>query len=309
LICVTGAAGYIGSHSAWALAEGGEALRAFVRPTTDDEETGFFQQLGAEVVEGEATDPEALGRALKGCRAVLHCVGGIQPSRPGDFHGLHEGPAEALADAGRATDLELVVLVSAVGSRHEADNAYHQSKARAEEILRAGPWTTTVVRPSLVYGQAGGLRESKLMTRLESFFRRGRPLPLPQGGRALIQPLFVGDLARALALSTSKALAAGQTVELGGPERMTLREWVERVAMALGLKPRLVPLPLIASLAAAAVAEKLSASPPITVDQVRVMAQNFIAPLDSVQGTYGFAPATPAEGLRRTYGPKPEPDQ
>lgn len=307
MILVTGAGGYIGSHASLALAESGQTLRGFLRPTAADEARAFLRGLGAELFEGDASDREALKGALKGCRAALHCVGGIQPARPGDFRSLHEGPAEALAQAALESGLEHVVLVSALGARPEADNAYHRSKAHAEETLRAGPWTTTVVRPSLVYGRAGGLKDSKLMARMEAFFRKARPLPLAGGGRNLIQPLFVADLALALALSASKGVAAGRTLDLGGPERMTLRQWAGRVAEALGVKPRLLPLPLPlkAALAAAALAERFSASPPITVDQLRAMTQNFLAPLDGFQEAYGFAPATPAEGLRRTYGPRP----
>lgn len=302
MIGLTGAAGYVGSHAASALAELGVPLRVLVRPTTEPEALAFIQSLGAEIVLDRVEDPRAVERAFAGCRAVLHCVGGIQPPRPGDFHSLHEGPAGALAEAAQATGLERIVLVSAIGTALDADNAYHRSKARAEAILRAGASTTIIVRPSLVYGRAGGLGDSKFMVRLADRLRGGLPLPLPVGGRSLIQPLFVGDLARALALSAAEGMGgSGDPIELGGPERMTLRAWVERLGEVLGIRPRLIPLPRAAAVALAAVAERVASDPPITVDQVRVMGHNFVAPLDGVEATYGFLPLRTAEGLERTY--------
>ncbi|MFQ6672133.1 MAG: NAD(P)H-binding protein, partial [Candidatus Tectimicrobiota bacterium] len=286
MIGVTGATGYIGSHAAAVLAEGGSALRALVRPPVGPEEQVVLQSLGAAVVPGEAADPEAMERACAGCRAVLHCVGGIQPPRPGDFHSLHEGPAEALARAAHRTGLERIVLVSVVGTTLEADNAYHRSKARAEAILASAAQTVTIVRPSLVYGRAGGLRDSKLMARLAAHLRAGRPLPLPSGGQSFVQPLFVGDLARALALSTAEGVGAGRTLELGGPERMTLRAWMERLAAVLGVRPRLFRLPRPFAVALATCVERVASSPPISVDQVRVMGHNLVAPLDGIEATY-----------------------
>ena len=303
MICITGAAGYIGSHAAESLAERGASLKALIRPKTAAGERAFLEALGAEVVLGEADDKEAVERSLEGCRAVLHCVGGIQPARPGDFRSLHEGPAEALAAAAERRGIERIVLVSAVGTGPKAESAYHRTKARAEEILGSCGAETIIVRPSLVYGRAGGLRDSKLMVRLSGYLTDGRPLPLTGGGRALIQPLFVGDLALALAASAADGIGAGRTVELGGPERMTLRAWVEMLASALGVRPRIVSLPRAVALAAAFAMERTSATPLITVDQVRVMSDNFIAPIDGLEATYGIAPTTPEAGLKRTYGP------
>ncbi len=105
-----------------------------------------------------------------------------------------------------------------------------------------------------------------------------------------------------MALSAAEDVGAGRTIELGGPERITLRAWVERLAALLGVRPRSLPLPRAAALAIAACAERLASTPPITVDQVRVMGHNLIAPLDGIEATYEFAPTTPADGLERTYG-------
>ena len=208
---------------------------------------------------------------------------------------------KALAEAAQRTGVESIVLVSVVGTALEADTAYHRTKARAEEILRSGAWETTVVRPSLVYGRSGGLRDSKFMVRLAAHLHSGRPFPLPGGGRSLVQPIFVDDLSRALTQSAVEGVGAGRIVEVGGPERMTLRAWVERLAAVLGVRPRLLPLPQAIGLALAACAERLSSTPPITVDQVRLMGHNFIAPLDGIEATYGFAPTKPAEGLEKSY--------
>lgn len=302
VILVTGASGYIGSHATKTAAGGGEPVRAFVRPGTGSEELAFLRSLGAEVAFGEAEDPEAVSKALAGCRAVIHCVGGIQPSRRGDFRSLHQGPAEALAQAASQEGPERIVLVSAVGVSPGAASAYHRTKARAEEILREAFPQTAIVRPSLVYGHSGGLRDSKLMVRLTTYLRGRKPLPLAGGGLALVQPLFVGDLARALVLSAAEGVAAGGLVELGGPERMTLLAWVERVAEVLGVKARIIPLPVSFALLGAALVERFVKEPPMTVDQVRVMGHNFIAPLEGVEANFGFAPLTPAEGLKLSYG-------
>lgn len=302
MILITGASGYIGSHAAKRAAEEGEPVRAFIRPGTGDEEVAFLRSLGAEVAFGQATEAEAVSEALAGCRDVIHCVGGIQPSRRGDFRSLHEGPAEALAEAASEAGIERMVLVSAIGAGPGAASAYHRSKARAEEILREAFPPTAIVRPSLVYGHTGGLRDSKLMVRLTTYLRSGKPMPLAGGGLALVQPLFVGDLARCLVASATKGVAAGEIVELGGPERMTLLAWVERVAEVIGVGARILPLPVSFSLIAAALAELLLKEPPMTVDQVRVMGHNFIAPLDGVEANFGFAPLTPAEGLKLSYG-------
>jgi NADH dehydrogenase len=301
LICITGAAGYIGSHTALRLAQRGQPIRALIRPETPSQARAFLESLGAELVAGDALDPEVLGRALAGCGSVIHCVGGIQPPRPGDFQALHEGPARALAEAARRAPIEHIVLVSALGTRPDAETNYHRSKALAEILLSHGPWTTTIVQASLVFGRKGGLKDSKLMVRLRSLLEARRPIVLPEGGKALIQPLFVDDLARALALCASEGIASGQTIELGGPRRLSLRSWIEMLGEVLGTKAKVVSLPRPLLLGIALALERFSSRPLITVDQLRLMVQNFTAPLDSLKSTFGLEPTELEEALRESY--------
>ena len=218
-VFVTGATGFIGSSVVPALRSAGHAVTALAR---------HGDVPDARTVRGGLFDPDALADGLGGATAVVHLVGIIaeQPGRGVTFDRIHDHGTAAVVAAARAAGVRRFVYVSAEGAAPDAASAYGRTKFAAEQHVRTSgiPWT--IFRPSLVHGPDGAF------TRQMAGWARGRSLPflfmpyfgagpLGLGHKYEVQPLFVDDLARAIAESITLPAATDQIIPVGGPERVT----------------------------------------------------------------------------------------
>ncbi|HWB45151.1 MAG TPA: NAD-dependent epimerase/dehydratase family protein, partial [Hyphomicrobiaceae bacterium] len=124
-----------------------------------------------------------------------------------------------------------------------------------------------IVRPSLVFGP-----EDQLFNRFAAMARFSPVLPLIGGGRTRMQPVYVGDVAAAIAAAADGRAKPGTVYELGGPEIVTFREILDRVQAWSGRRRLYLRLPFwLAKLAALATWPLPGGLRPLTVDQVRLL--------------------------------------
>jgi NADH dehydrogenase len=131
------------------------------------------------------------------------------------------------------------------------------------------------------------------------------------GGHTLFQPVFVGDVAQAIARTATDPACAGQTYELGGPAALSFRQLME-LLLAEIQRPRLLlplPWPVAAGLAglmdaADYVPSRLLGTPlpiPVTADQVRLLrADNVVSGQHPGLAELGIS-ATTLEAVLPTY--------
>jgi NADH dehydrogenase len=266
-VLITGANGNLGQALIRRLTRGSppnRAVRALVRSERAAAAVRALPEAEVEVV--DYADVDALARAAGGCDAIVHLVGILKESSTTSYRDAHEGTAAALATAARRSHCHRIVYVSILGSRIDSSNACLASKARAEAILLAPPLETTVLRVPMVIGGDDPATWA-LRTRAQA-----RVVPLVRGGRSLEQPIDADDVVEAIAAALARPQLAGQALDLAGPESLSRRDLILRAAALAGVPPpRFVPIPLAIVRAAAALAVRLSANPPITPAMLGVL--------------------------------------
>ena len=253
-ILLTGANGFIGSGIAAALEGAGHTVvRAVRRPREQD------LAAGVAVACDMARDVDAaVWRArLQGIEGVVNCAG-ILRERPGErFAQVHcEAPLalmRACADAG----VRRVVQISALGAPEDAE--FIASKHRFDAALAALPLDWTVLRPSVVYspdGAYGGTSLLRAMAVLPAV------IVLPGAGDQRLQPVALDDLARCVVACFADARAVGQIIEIGGPQALTMRDYLGAWRHWFGLPcARFLATPGWAVSLASAVGEWLGGGP------------------------------------------------
>lgn len=267
LIAVVGGSGFVGRHTVRALARRGFRVRAVVRRP---DLAGYLQPMGSvgqiHAVQGNVRYPDSIARALEGTDGVVNLVGILAKSGAQTFESIHVAGAKTVARAARDAGARRLAHVSAIGASTSAPGQYGRTKAQAEAaVLDAFP-EAVILRPSLIFGP-----EDNLFNRFAGMARAAPVLPLV-GGRTRFQPVYVGDVATAIANICEGAGKAGTVYELGGPEVLTFRALLDRTQEYAGRARGYVPLPFwLAKLMAALTAPLPNTMRPLTVDQVRML--------------------------------------
>ncbi|GEO99669.1 complex I NDUFA9 subunit family protein [Methylobacterium haplocladii] len=233
LVTVFGGSGFIGRHVVRALAKRGYRIRVAVRRP---DLALFLQPLGwvgqIVAVQANLRYPDSIRRAVENADVVINLVGILQESGSQSFSKLQTEGAGEIARAAAEVGAR-VVHVSALGADPASESRYAASKALGEaEVLKARP-DAIIFRPSLLFGPGDGFfnRFATLATLLPV-------LPLA-GGQTRFQPVFVGDVAEAIARAVDGKAEAGTVYELGGPEIGTLEHFV-RYMLDVTMRRRLV---------------------------------------------------------------------
>lgn len=250
-ILVTGGAGFLGRHVVARLLELGDDVLVLSR---DPARAAESLPPGVRCVAGDLTQPDALAPALAEHRpeAVIHCAAVVVNDSP-SLVGVNVGGARRLVEQLAAQDPPpRLVHVSTFAVEDTPSTEYSDSKLAAEEVVRGSGVPFVIARPTLIYGPGDSTNTPDLVARLASGTHW-----IPDGGRVRIQPVFVGDVAAALAECARRPGIEGRTYRLGGPEPISVHDYRAAVRDASGGSARLRALPL-AALALAAPLLKLA---------------------------------------------------
>ena len=219
-ILVTGAAGLVGRAAVAALLrQEVEHVRAVVR---DPGQVGGLRRLGAKVALLDATDPDGLAAAMAGVFTACSLTGSLWP-RPGeDPYAAVVDPARVFLAAARSAGVRRVVVCSpaAVGTPADPANPHLAAKAEVERMVAASGLEHAILRCTHVLGPGSRL--------VELFARDRAPVPVPGDGRQRVAPVWVGDVAEAIA-AADDAVELSATWSLAGPTRLTFDELVDAV--------------------------------------------------------------------------------
>ncbi len=274
LVTVFGGSGFVGRHLVRALARRGYRIRVAVRRP----DLAFhLQPLGGvgqiHAVQANLRFRDSVARAVQGADAVVNLVGILEESGRQRFDAVQAFGARAVAESAAAAGVARLIQMSAIGADAGSRSAYARTKAAGEAAAFAAKADALVFRPSIVFGP-----EDRFFNRFAMLARMLPVVPLV-GGSTRFQPVFVGDVAEAVARGVDGTLSGGAVYELGGPEVRTFRELVAYVLAVTGRKRVLLPLPFAAARVQAYVielADKLTLGllPDelvITRDQVRLL--------------------------------------
>jgi uncharacterized protein YbjT (DUF2867 family) len=267
LVTVFGGSGFVGRHVVRALARRGYRIRVAVRRP---DLAGFLQPIGGvgqiSFVQANLRYRQSVDRAVEGSDHVVNCVGILFESGRNNFDAVQDFGARAVAEAARAVGAKLT-HISAIGADEKSASSYARSKARGEAaIMRTVP-DAVILRPSIVFGPEDGF-----FNKFADMARFAPVLPLIGGGHTKFQPVYVADVAEAVARSVDGTIERGRTYELGGPEVLSFRQCLELVLRVTDRKNPLVTLPFgIASLIGSIASLVPLITPPLTADQVTLL--------------------------------------
>ena len=237
-LLVLGATGFVGSSVCEKLVERSGAADGRVRVATRLRNRARHLQLlpTVEIEDGDVHDDATLARMLRDTDAVINLVAILHGSEA-EFERVHVRLPQRLAAACRQAGVRRLVHVSAIGAAVDAPSRYLRSKGRGEAALRAAGLDLTVLRPSLIFGERDRLMN--LFASLQSIF----PVMPLAGASARFQPVWVDDVACAVARCLDTPATIGMTIECAGPRVYTLRELVELAGRWSGSRRPVLSLP------------------------------------------------------------------
>ena len=195
------------------LATQGFRIRAAVR---EPNLANFLLPMGdvgqIQTVAVNIADPKSIALALDGASDAINLVGILSESWSRKFKTIHVDGASAIANAAQAAGVKTLTHVSALGADPNSPSLYARTKAAGEAGVRDGLPGATIIRPSIIFGP-----EDSFFNRFANMARYVPALPLIGGGATRYQPVFVGDIAEAIACILAKSILGGTIYELGGP--------------------------------------------------------------------------------------------
>jgi len=265
LVTIFGGSGFVGRYVVRALVNRGYRVRVAVRRP---DLAGFLQPLGnvgqIQLVQANLRYRKSVDAAVKGSDVVINLVGILAESGRQKFDSVQVFGARAVAEATRAEKAKLIHM-SAIGADSESSSAYGETKGKGEEAVLEVMKDVTIMRPSIIFGQ-----EDDFFNRFGAMARFAPALPLIGGGTTKFQPVYVGDVAEAIALGVDGKLAKGKAYELGGPKILSFRECLELLLKEVGRNKILISLPwFVAGMMGKALGWLPGA--PITSDQVEML--------------------------------------
>lgn len=290
LVTVFGGSGFIGTQAVRQLAKAGWRIRVAVRNPNLAYRMRMHGDVGQiDLVQANIRNRASVARALDGATAAVNLVGVLYEGGRQGFQAIHAMGAKTVAEVAREQGVGRLVQMSALGADAESASKYARTKAEGEIAARAVYADAVVVRPSIVFGP-----DDHFFNRFAAMASVSPVLPLIGGGATRFQPVFVGDVGKAVALAATTDEAAGQTYELGGSAVFTFRQLMEMMLAETARRRFLAPVPFPIAGALGAVGDLVAGilPPPVTSDQVELLKTDNV-----VSGAY---PGLPELGLTPT---------
>lgn len=242
LITVFGGSGFLGKYVIRELVKEGWRIRVPVRRPHTAQELKVIGNVGqVQLVQANLRYEDSVKQAVAGSDAVINLVALLFEEGKQSFESLHVQGAATLAKAAAAQGISNFVQVSAIGADAESDSDYSRTKAEGEQAVRAAIPTADIMRPSIIFGA-----EDQFFNRFAAMAQLAPALPLLGGGDTVFQPVYVGDVAQAIAKAVSKG-SSSKAYELGGPRTYTFKELMQFMLETIDRKRFLVPVPWAAA--------------------------------------------------------------
>lgn len=277
---VFGGSGFVGQYATRALVRAGYRVRVAVRRPQLAGEIRMAGRPGwIDIVQANILNKDSVQRVVNGSEVCVNLVGILLEQQKQKFDRVHVTGAQHIGEACLEQNVGRLVHVSSIGADVNASSRYAQTKAIAESVLRDVFPKTVILRPSVIFGPQ------------DDFFNRFAAiacspisdvlpfLPAVGGGHTRLQPIYVRDVAKAIAIAARKNDVVGRIYELGGPNTYSFKELYDFLSEAIERKRHGLPLPFFAATILGHffdtgfnILQALSLSflfkPPLTADQV-----------------------------------------
>ena len=278
MILVTGASGYVGSHTIKRLVEAHQPVRALVRNRVWAEAEGRLAGLPIEWVEGDVTQPETLAAAMQDVDTVIHTVA-IAIEKGGRMYEdiNYQGTVNVVA-AAQTAGVKRFINVCQLGADSKLPYRFLASKGKAQEAVAASTLAWTALRPSVIWGPEDEFANTfaKLVPISPLIY------PIIGDGQAKFQPIWVEDVVTAIVKSLNDPTTIHQDLEIAGPEVLPIADIERRTLQALGVKRQLIPFP-VPLLRFVVGLMSLLPAPPVTSSLLDLLAVDNTAHANAIQ--------------------------
>jgi uncharacterized protein YbjT (DUF2867 family) len=231
--------------------------------------------------------PEALRAALAGATRIVSCA-----------HARHT-PAIIAAAPVEA----LLVLLGSTRKFTRWPDAHGNGVLAGEAALLGSGRSGVMLHPTMIYGAQG----ENNVQRLAGLLRRLPVMPLPGGGRFLVQPIHQADVTRSLRAALARGWEGANTVVIAGPEPVRYADFVRAIAAAAGLRrPLILPFPAGPLIVAARLTKHVTALPTIEPEEIRRLVEDKAFDIAPMRALLGVEPVSLANGLAQTFAPSHE---
>jgi uncharacterized protein YbjT (DUF2867 family) len=271
-LVVFGGTGFLGRRLVQRLAAEGATVRVAVRNA--DLARSALGPPGLNqvtVFRADVRDQTAVAAAMAGADAVVNAVSAYVEKGDVTFEAVHVQGAEMVAREAGRRGVARLVLISGLGANPQSPSPYIRARGRGELVVQQAFPDATIVRPSAMFGPGDALFGT-----LADLARLLPVLPLIGGGRTRLQPVYVEDVAEAVARILADPGTVGRTYELAGPWVYTLRELVSFTLRVIGKRRLLMPVPFAVAEIQARLFEFLP-RPPLTTGQVDLLKADSVA--------------------------------
>ena len=278
-IAVTGGTGFVGRNIARALVAAGHEVALISRgcdqtdPTIRALPRTTFHPIGLD-------DSEQLAKAFAGCQAVAHCAGINRELGAQSYERVHVAGTRNVANAATRAGVRKIALMSFLRARPHCGSGYHESKWRAEEIIRHSALDYTVFKCGVIYGKG-----DHMLDHLSHAFHTFPVFAFVGFRDQAIRPNAVEDVARLVTTALTENTLSRKTVAVVGPEQLTLRAAVRRVARVVGRKPLMFPLPVWFHYALGWCAQQIMRVPLVSTAQVQMLVEGLAEPSQPCEPT------------------------
>lgn len=265
LVTVFGGSGFVGRAVVAALTKRGYRVRVAVRKP---EVAYYMQPLGnvgqIQMIQANVRYRWSVERAVLGADHVVNLVGILAEGGNQRFNSVQVLGAKNIAEAASAQNVPLT-HISSLSANVNAASVYARTKGEGENAIRNIVADAVILRPSIIFGP-----EDKFFNRFANLARFSPFLPVIGGGETKLQPVYVGDVAEAVARSVDGALQPGGTYELGGPDVQSFKSWMKDMLKVTDRKRLIISMPWwVARLQASVLG--LLPNPLITGDQITLL--------------------------------------
>ena len=282
-VAVSGANGFTGRFVCRELRRRRIPLLALLRPDADPT---WMEARQIPVAYADLNRPEQVAGAISGCSALLNIAS------------IGFGAAPAILEACRAAGVHRVVFVSTTAIFTQLNARSRTIRQAAEAAITASGLSTTIVRPTMIYGTPS----DRNMIRLVRWLNRWPLLPVFGPGRALQQPVHVSDVAWAVVQSLETPASIGRQFNISGAAPLTYNEVVSLTAAALGRRVHRLHLPVRPVLLLLRLAERLSIRLPIKAEQILRLNEDKVFAHVEATAVLGYAPMSFAQGIKQEVG-------
>ncbi len=232
-ILITGATGFIGKRLTRRLLDEGFSVRCLVRNTASGVPDG------AEIVTGDMLSPLTLGKAMAGVDTAYYLVHSMSGGRAG-FERRDREAAENFVAAANKAGVRRVIYLGGLGETGDDLSEHLKSRLVVADILKKGSFATTFLRAAIIIGAGGASFEM-----IRALVKHLPVMITPRWVTTRCQPIAVDDVIDYLAGCLIDERTSGRTFDIGGPDVLTYREMMERLASLDGRKLYILPVPVL----------------------------------------------------------------